>query len=120
DPRVQFPNGVPPADVPRVLAGFDALVCPSVGFENGPTVALEANAAGTPVIASAVGNLSEIVADGVNGRLVPPGDVKALAQALVEVASDPARTIDTWRRNIASPRTMDDIARDYIALYEAA
>jgi glycosyltransferase involved in cell wall biosynthesis len=120
DPRIQFAPGVSADAVPALLARLDALVCPSISFENGPTVALEANAVGTPVIGSRVGNLTEIVTDGVNGRLVAPGDVRAWARALTEVARHPDRTIDAWRRQIAAPRTMDDIARDYLALYAAA
>jgi glycosyltransferase involved in cell wall biosynthesis len=99
------------------LADLDVLLCPSIWFENGPTIALEAMAAGTPVIGSRVGNLAEIVDDGVNGRLVTAGDVDALKNVLVEVASDPRATVDAWRRALVEPRTMDDIARDYLDLY---
>jgi glycosyltransferase involved in cell wall biosynthesis len=102
-----------------VLADLDALLCPSIWFENGPTIALESMAVGTPVIGSRVGNLAEIVNDGVNGRLVAAGDVAALKAALVDIASHPATTIDRWRRALVAPRTMDDIARDYLDLYAA-
>jgi len=119
DPRVRFAPAVSTSDVPRVLAELDTLLCPSITFENGPTVALEAMAVGTPVIASRVGNLAEIVDDGVSGRLVAAGDVRALAAALTEAAVSPSATIDRWRRALPPPRTMDDIARDYLALYAA-
>ena len=119
DPRVRFEPAVPAHDVPRVLADLDVLLCPSIWFENGPTIALEAMAVGTPVIGSRVGNLAEIVDHGVNGRLVAAGDVAALKNALVDVASHPATTIDVWRRALVAPRTMDDIARDYLELYAA-
>ena len=117
DPRVTFEPAVAPTEVPAVLAGLDALVIPSMWFENGPTTALEAIAVGTPIIASRAGNLAEIIADGVNGRLVPVGDVDALARALREAALDPVRSIDVWRRGLAPPRTMDDVTRDYLSLY---
>jgi len=117
DSRVRFEPAVPARDVPNVLAELDVLLCPSIWFENGPTIALEAMAVGTPVIGSHVGNLAEIVDDGINGRLVAAGDVDALRRVLVEVASNPAATIDVWRRALAEPRTMDDIARDYLDLY---
>ncbi len=119
DPRVRLEPAVPVGDVPAALAALDVLVCPSLGFENGPTIVVEAFAAGTPTIASRVGNLAEIIDDGVNGRLVEAGDVAALAGALTEAATDPARTIDVWRRALPSARTMDDVARDYLALYAA-
>ena len=119
DPRVSFGAGIATTEVPDHLAALDALVCPSVWFENGPTVALEAMAVGTPVAASRVGNLAEAIEDGVSGRLVTPGDVAEWAQALTAIAASPAATIDRWRRALPAPRTMDDIARDYLALYAA-
>jgi len=119
DPRVTIGPGLPSADVPAHLATLDALLCPSMWFENGPTVALEAMAVGTPVVASRVGNLAEAIDDGVTGRLVTPGDVDEWARALSAIAAAPADTIDQWRRALPAPRTMDDIARDYLALYAA-
>ena len=118
DPRVAIAPGMPAADVPSHLARLDALVCPSMWFENGPTVALEAMAVGTPVIASRVGNLAEAIDDDVTGRLVTPGDVAEWARALTAIVQSPD-TIDRWRRALPAPRTMDDIARDYLALYAA-
>jgi glycosyltransferase involved in cell wall biosynthesis len=120
DSRVAFGPGVPGADVPALLAEYDALLCPSMWFENGPTIALEAMAAGTPIIASRVGNLAELVDDDVNGQLVAPGDIEAWARALTRAASAPADTIDRWRLALLSPRTMDDVASDYLALYGSA
>ena len=120
DPRVTIGPAVPGADVPARLAAYDALLCPSIWFENGPTVALEAMAVGTPVIGSRIGNLAETIVDGVNGCLVPPGDVDAWANALTAAAASPAHTIDRWRAALLPPRTMDEIAADYLALYAAA
>jgi glycosyltransferase involved in cell wall biosynthesis len=117
DTRVTFGAGVPGADVPALLAGYDVLLCPSMWFENGPTIALEAMAAGTPVIASRVGNLAELIVDDVNGQLVAPGDVQAWARAVTKAATSPAETIDRWRRALQQPRTMDEVASDYRALY---
>jgi glycosyltransferase involved in cell wall biosynthesis len=120
DARITLLPGVRSSEVPQTLLKVDALLCPSIWFENGPTVALEATAVGTPVIGSRVGNLCEIVDDGVNGRLVQAGDVTAWSRALEDVARDPAGTIDRWRCNLARPRTMDEITRDYLRLYDAA
>lgn len=68
-------------DVPALLAAADAYVLPSrsEAFPNG---AIEAMAAGLPVIASAVGGLLDLIDEGRTGRLVPPGDPEALAAAL--------------------------------------
>ncbi|HKB13754.1 MAG TPA: glycosyltransferase [Vicinamibacterales bacterium] len=119
DPRVVIRPGVPAADVPPLLADVDALLCPSMWFENGPTIALEAMAVGTPVVGSRFGNLAEIIDDGITGRLVAPGDVGAWASALAEIAASPAQTIDCWRTALPAVRTMDDIAREYLTLYAA-
>jgi glycosyltransferase involved in cell wall biosynthesis len=119
DPRVCFEPAVPSSEIPAVLADLDALMSPSLWFENGPTIALEAMAVGTPIIASRVGNLAELIQDGVNGRLVEAGDVAQLSAAILEAATSPASTIDAWRRALPPVRTMDEIARDYMAMYAA-
>ena len=112
-------EGIEPADVAGVLRSYDVLCCPSRCLEGGPTVGLEAMAVGVPVIAASVGGVAEVVQDGVNARLVPPGDVAALTAALVEVASDPGATICQWRMHLPAPRTMRDVAREYLDLYAA-
>jgi glycosyltransferase involved in cell wall biosynthesis len=118
DPRVTIGSGVAGAEIPALLAGYDLLLIPSVGFENGPTIALEAMAVGTPIIASRIGNLAEIVRDGENGRLVAPGNIEEWSRALTELANHPS-TIDRWRLALHQPRTMDDIAAEYLSLYAA-
>jgi glycosyltransferase involved in cell wall biosynthesis len=73
-----------------VLERASIVVVPSHG-EGFGMVALEAMERGRAVIASAVGGLPEIVDDGVTGVLVPPGDPGRLADAIQQLASDPAR-----------------------------
>ena len=93
------------------------LCCPSVCLEGGPTAALEAHAVGTPVVGTRIGGLAETIRDRVNGRIVQPGDWRALADVLRDMARDPRGTIDHWRRALPRPRTMDEIAADYAVLY---
>jgi glycosyltransferase involved in cell wall biosynthesis len=119
DRRIVLAPAVAPNEVPAALSRLDVLLCPSVSFENGPTVALEAHAVGTPVIGSRVGGLTEIVQDGVNGRLVAPGASDEWAAAIADVALAPEETIERWRRHLARVRTMNEIAGDYLALYAA-
>ena len=119
DPRVRFEPAVSSTEIPAVLAELDVLLSPSLWFENGPTIALEAMAVGTPIIATRVGNQAELIEDGVNGRLVEAGSVTELSAAILEAATSPATTIDVWRRALAPVRTMDDIARDYLTMYAA-
>ena len=119
DPRVTFGPPIPSAEIPAHLSSIDVLCCPSVCLEGGPTVAIEAHAAGTPVLGTRIGGLAELVADGVNGRLVAPGDWRALAAAIAAIASDPAGTVDRWRGAIPAARSMDHVAADYLELYAA-
>jgi len=67
-------------------------VVPSVWFENAPMAILESMACGRPVVATAIGGIPEIVRDGVDGLLVPPGDVLSLAHALRALVDSPDRT----------------------------
>ena len=119
DPRVTIGDSVAPSAVVDLLQTFDVLCCPSRCLEGGPTVGLEALAAGVPVITASVGGVAEVLEDGLNARFVPPGDVDRLAAALVEVARDPAATICEWKKHLPAPRTMRDVTHDYLALYAA-
>lgn len=68
-------------DVGPLLAASDAVLLPSL-WEGLPLILLEAMARSRPVIATAVGGVPELIEHGVNGHLVPPSDVPALADAL--------------------------------------
>jgi glycosyltransferase involved in cell wall biosynthesis len=72
------------------LGQSDVLVLPSFA-EGVPVALMEAMVSCRPVIATRVGGVQELVEDGVSGRLVAPGDVAALAEAMVDLAADPAR-----------------------------
>jgi glycosyltransferase involved in cell wall biosynthesis len=119
DRRIVFSPPVTHGEVPGLLAGYDVLCCPAVCLEGGPTVAIEAHAVGTPVIGTRIGGLAELVDDGVSGRLVAPGNWHALADVLLEMAGDPAGTIDRWRAALPRPRTMDEVAAEYLTLYRS-
>jgi glycosyltransferase involved in cell wall biosynthesis len=81
DATVRFHGARPRAELAETLAHAHALVVPSLREGLG-MVALEALAVGRPVIASGTGGLVETVVDGDDGILVPPGDHRALADAL--------------------------------------
>ena len=76
-------------DMPDVFAGLDLFVLSSVSGEGSPAVLKEAMAAGTPLIATALDGIEEIVVDARHGLLVPPGNGPALARAMVLMARDP-------------------------------
>lgn len=75
-------------DVPRLLGAADVLVLAS-HHESSPVAVMEALAAGVPVVSTCVGDVPAQVRDGVEGRLVPPGDAAALAAALRSLVLDP-------------------------------
>ena len=74
-------------NAPGLTRHLDVLVLPSYEEPFG-TVLAEAMAVGTPVVATRVGGLAEVVQDGVTGRLVAPGDPAGLAAAGLEVLRD--------------------------------
>ena len=84
-------------DLPGLMALAEAFVLPS-RWEGTPNVALEAVAAGTPVIATAVDGTAEILTHGETARLVPPGDPAALAAELAWAIDHPADAAATARR----------------------
>ena len=77
-------------DIPEILQAIDILVMPSRNEGMG-RVAVEAMAAGKPVIASRVGGLKDMVEHGHNGLLFPAGDSHALAQAIIYLLDDPKK-----------------------------
>jgi glycosyltransferase involved in cell wall biosynthesis len=107
-------------DVADLMAISDAVVLPSVAEAFG-LVLVEALYLGTPVIATRVGGIPEIVADGIDGMLVPPGDASALAETLRAFAANPG--LRERLRGAGSARMQERFAfpammRAYEALYE--
>jgi glycogen synthase len=89
-PNVLWINAmVPVEDVVQLYSHAAAFACPSV-YEPFGLINLEAMACQTPVVASAVGGILEVVEDGTTGYLVPPGRPDELAAALRRVLDDPA------------------------------
>ena len=81
-------------DVPQLLAAADLFAVPS-HTEGLGVAAIEALAAGLPVLASNVGGLPEIVQDRACGRLLPPHQIEAWAEAIADAAANPA-TLQAW------------------------
>jgi len=106
-------------DVSPYYALFDAFVLPSAN-EGTPVVAIEALAAGRPVVATRVGGIPDVVTEGEDGYLVPVGHVEAIADALEQLARDPElrRSFGERGRALVVPRyRVERLIDDVDALY---
>lgn len=90
-PWVRFLGHVPPDRLAGLLRGARVVAVPSRWPENDPFAVLEAQMAGKPVVACAVGGIPEQVRDGEDGLLVPPGQPSLLAGRVGELLTDDAR-----------------------------
>ena len=115
DARITMAPPIGRDDVAAEIEGYDLLAIPSHWLETGPIVALEARAAGRPVAASRRGGLAEIVREGEDGWLLPPGDVSAWTALLARLAGDPSLA-----RRLHGPervRQMRDVCHEMMGIY---
>ena len=108
------------ADVPDVMRGLDCFALPSLAEGISNTI-LEAMASSLPVLATDVGGNAELVVAGHTGRLVPAGDVEALAAGLVGIAADPggaAAMGRAGRERVERHFSLPAMVAAYQALYD--
>lgn len=126
--RVTFAGALSHPEVLRLLASAEVVAMPSVRDERGnvdglPVVVLEAMAAARPVVASDVSGLPLAIEDGVSGRLVPERDPAAIADAVLELLTDPERALRLGaeaRRRVEAELNWDAVAGVHDRLYRAA
>jgi glycosyltransferase involved in cell wall biosynthesis len=126
--KVRFEGAVPHDRMPDYLSACGLFLLPSVIDSSGnvdglPNTLLEAMAAARPVIASNVAGVPLAVADGENGRLVPPGNPEALALAVQELLNDPAyseKLGQMARRKIENELNWTTIAKHYAKVFYTA
>jgi glycosyltransferase involved in cell wall biosynthesis len=107
-------------DVPRLLGALDLFVLPSL-LEAMPIALLEAMATRLPSVATRVGGVPEIVRDGEDGLLVPPGDGAALRAAIVGLASDSTlrcRLAEAGQRRVLERFTIGSMVKRVENIYE--
>ena len=116
---VTFLGHVPIGDLPRWYATGDIFISPASGNESFGIVLVEAMAAGRPVVCSDIPGYRSVVQPEKNGVVFPPGDVAALAKALVALVDDPERRAGLATRGrqraleFAWPRVTDQIEGVY-------
>lgn len=116
NPCIRFFGKVDGENIGSVLSELDALIVPSLWYENSPLVIQEAFAAEVPVIASDLGALAEKVRHGLDGLLFPPGDASSLQEVLQGVIGEPA-ILERLRANIRPVKAMEEHGREVEALY---
>ncbi len=121
-PDVEWLGAITDAERNARLRGATVLCAPSLHGESFGVVLLEGMAAGTPVVASAIEGYQNVARAGRDALLVPPGDVKALRDALRRVFDDGAlrdRLVAAGRQR-ADEFSMRRLAERYLELYEQA
>lgn len=109
----RFENGGAPA----ILSNLDLLVVPSIWYENSPIAILEAQAAGTPVVTSALGGMAELVSDGVDGLHFQPNSASDLAAKLQRLIDQP-ELLTKLQAGVRMPASIDDEMEQLLAIYE--
>lgn len=117
--QVEFAGWTAQGVLAETLREACCLVHPSY-CENFPMVIAEAMATGTPVVAYAVGGIPDFIENGVNGFLVPPGDIDLLAQRVATLVSDPglARAFGERARKTALNFRPKVVADKTLRVYE--
>ncbi len=101
-----------------ILEATDALVVPSIWFENSPITIHEAFLARVPVITSRFGGMADLVKDGQNGFLFEVGDVEDLRRTMQRIIDDP-RLVASVQPDPASVKTLEENAEEMEELYNS-
>jgi glycosyltransferase involved in cell wall biosynthesis len=115
-PGVCFLGRLSREQVWETLAQANLVLAPSLCYETFSFILSEAFIAGVPVLASRLGALADRVRDGIDGLLLPPGDVAAWREALQRLVDDPD-LVARLRSNVRPPMTMEEHANRMETLY---
>lgn len=117
-PSVRFLGPLSREQVWSVLGQVDLVAVPSLWPETFSLIAHEAFAAGLPIVASDCGALAEMVQHGVNGLLVPRGDVAGWHEALLSLVEHPER-LQEMGRCVSKPMSLDEHVDRMLQIYSA-
>ena len=115
NPRIRFMGRFEHREIAAILSDIDALIAPSLWFENSPLTIHEAFLARVPVVASDLGGMAELVGPG-GGRLFPAGNDDALARLLRELIEEPAK-LDQLRKTIPPVKSLDENVEELLGIY---
>ncbi|MCP4427784.1 MAG: glycosyltransferase family 4 protein [Chloroflexi bacterium] len=115
-PGIHFAGRIARDEIWAALANLDAIVMPTLWYEASPLTIQEAFAVKTPIVASRIGAMPEKISHDVDGLLVPPGDVTALRDALLNLLHNPA-LLPRLRDGIQPVYTMAKQVKEIQALY---
>jgi len=113
---VEFKGPYRYEELSDIMQRFHFAVVPSVCPDTAPQTVFEAFAAGRPVIGSDIGGIPDFVRDGVNGLLVPPGDIDALGVQLRRLATD-ASLVRQFSAAIPEMKTISKDAEELLDIY---
>ena len=116
DKQIKFLAAIPHDQVISLLREYHILAVPSRWLETGPLVILEAFAAGTPVIGSALGGIADLVRHESNGLLVDAENIPTWVEALRRCAEDRG-LLARLKKGVRLPRSMMDVAQEMAQLY---
>jgi glycosyltransferase involved in cell wall biosynthesis len=114
--NVRFPGLIEDEQKASVFSSIDALVVPSIWFENAPLVILEALLSGVPVIASDIGGMKELIRDGETGFHFAAGSVRDLRRLLLSCIQDPSR-LRRLKPSSLTVTSMEEHARTILSVY---
>ncbi len=115
--NIKFMGGFDNKDVAKIFEEIEVLVVPSIWYENSPLVIQEAFLSKTPVIASRIGGIPELIEEGVNGFLFTPGDTSDLKEKLEYIIGNP-EVINKFKNNLPKIKSIEENAREIEEIYE--
>ncbi len=122
DKRIVYLGYTPQEEVMKCIAAVDAVVVPSLCYENSPTVIYEALSAGIPLIASRIGGVGELIQDGKTGLLFTPGDESDVLRAIrrMDAEKDAYATRGEVMRESIAPYVLSKYAERFVELLTEA